>query len=163
MVRQARCAQLPFQYRAFRMNRRSAAVYDRHAMLAAHSYPTTSSTFGTPSSASLDEPRRMESPFENPYSAPSRGVDQVGAPKKEPSGQSGFVSLFSGTIGQQNSAADLEEQNDARLNGLSERIKMLKDVRMKCSHTDLDGYRKRSAGIYDGDEFIGGSLELTLE
>ena len=151
MVRQARCAQLPFQYRAFRMNRRSAAVYDRHAMLAAHSYPTTSSTFGTPSSASLDEPRRMESPFENPYSAPSRGVDQVGAPKKEPSGQSGFVSLFSGTIGQQNSAADLEEQNDARLNGLSERIKMLKDVRMKCSHTDLDGYRKRSAGIYDGD------------
>jgi len=82
----------------------------------------------------------MESPFENPYNAPSRSMDQVGAPKKEPGGQSGSVSLFSGTIGQQNSAADLEEQNDARLNGLSERIKMLKDVRKRCSQTDFDGH-----------------------
>lgn len=111
-------------------------------MLAAHSYPTTSSTFGTSSSASVGEPRRMESPFENPYSAPSRNMDHVGAPKKEPSGQSGFVSLFSGTIGQQNTAADLEEQNDARLNGLSERIKMLKDVRVVVLPADFDRHRE---------------------
>lgn len=42
------------------------------------------------------------------------------------------MNLFSGTIGQQNTAADLEEQNDARLNSLSERIKMLKDVCNAC-------------------------------
>ncbi|WFD26986.1 hypothetical protein MNAN1_001978 [Malassezia nana] len=84
-------------------------------------------------------PRRMESPFENPYSAPARNVMQeVGAPKKEPGAPTGFMSLFSGTPGQQSTAADLEEQNDARLNGLSERIKILKDVRICCSLVDLD-------------------------
>lgn len=123
------------------MNRRSTAHYDRHAMLTAHSYPTTSSAFSYNSATSQGVPQRMESPFENPYNASSRNeIQEVGAPKKEPGAPTGFMSLFSGTPGQQSTAADLEEQNDARLNGLSERIKILKDVRICYSPVDLYRY-----------------------
>lgn len=100
------------------MNRRPAA--DRHALLTAQTYSTTSSA--ATGGRSWDV-----SPLESPY-APRAG-DRIGAPNKEPQGD-GYVSLF-GSLGaqQQRTASDLEEQNDSRLEGLSERIKMLKDVR----------------------------------
>lgn len=104
------------------MNRRTAGAPDRHALLTGHSYPAASSArVGGPAVSEYNTSMRTASPFENPYGEPR------GAPKKDaPNG--GFVSLFQGTAAQQRSAADLEEQNDSRLNALSERIKMLKDV-----------------------------------
>ncbi|WFD33738.1 protein transport protein bet1 [Malassezia cuniculi] len=88
---------------------------NRHALLTGQSYPSALSS-GVPSPQYT--PYRTDSPFENPY-ARSYG-DTIGAPKKEP---------FYGNDAQQRTAADLEEQNDMRLEGLSERIRMLKDVR----------------------------------
>lgn len=75
-------------------------------------------------------PRRTDSPMENPYGGAPRGyMSEKGAPKKEPQDRSSsFVNLFNGNVAQQYSASDLEEQNDARLSGLSERIKLLKDI-----------------------------------
>ena len=112
------------------MNRRHAAVPDRHALLTgqAYAYPTSTNTM--PQVAATKTPWRSDSPFENPYGSSEILSGEKGASKKDhpPSTRSNLVSLFSGTAGQQNSAADLEEQNDARLSGLSERIKLLKDV-----------------------------------
>lgn len=116
-----------------RMNRRPAAgVADRHALLTAHAYPGASTARGpTPSGGAWGN---SSSPFETPYAqraaGGAAGQDEVGAPKKEPGHNAGFVSLFGGSTAQQQSAADLEEQNDARLEGLSERIKLLKDISM---------------------------------
>ena len=115
------------------MNRRPAAgVADRHALLTAHAYPGASTARGpTPSGGAWGN---SSSPFETPYAqraaGGAAGQDEVGAPKKEPGHNAGFVSLFGGSTAQQQSAADLEEQNDARLEGLSERIKLLKDISM---------------------------------
>ena len=114
------------------MNRRHAAVPDRHALLTgqAYAYPTSTSTNTMPQVGATKTPWRSDSPFENPYGSSEILSGEKGASKKDhpPSTRSNLVSLFSGTAGQQNSAADLEEQNDARLSGLSERIKLLKDV-----------------------------------
>ncbi|WFD46724.1 protein transport protein bet1 [Malassezia furfur] len=107
------------------MSRRTAAAPDRHALLTGHAYPSSSSVrVASPAVTEYNTPLRTASPYENPYG------DMQGAPKKEASSSSGFVSLFQGTAAQQRSAADLEEQNDTRLNALSERIKMLKDISM---------------------------------
>lgn len=97
------------------MSRRNAAgVADRHALLAGQTYP---SAVSTRASNSPYIPYRSDSPFENPYAR--NAADTFGAPKKE---------TFYGSDAQQRAAADLEEQNDMRLEGLSERIRMLKDV-----------------------------------
>lgn len=131
------------------MSRRTAAAPDRHALLTGHAYPSSSSVrVASPAVTEYNTPLRTASPYENPYG------DMQGAPKKEASSSSGFVSLFQGTAAQQRSAADLEEQNDTRLNALSERIKMLKDV-CPSAHQDLDGDRKRSARVYKRDELVG--------
>lgn len=118
------------------MNRRNAAVADRHALLSSHAYPGSAPTFRSSAIPNYDSHRRTDSPFENPYGhnqAPFHAYGEAGAPKKGPSSNgANYMNLFSGTIGQQNTAADLEEQNDARLNSLSERIKMLKDVCNAC-------------------------------
>ncbi|WFC97619.1 protein transport protein bet1 [Malassezia yamatoensis] len=105
------------------MNRRSAAVPDRHALLKGSQFPATSS--GRNASPNLSEystPLRTASPFENPYGDPRGGLR-----REAPGGES--INMFQGSAAQQRSAADLEEQNDSRLDALSERIKMLKDVR----------------------------------
>lgn len=98
------------------MSRRTAAgVADRHALLSGQSYPAAVSSRAPNAQFT---PYRSDSPFENPYARSAS--DMIGAPKKD----------FFGSDAQQRAAADLEEQNDMRLEGLSERIRMLKDVRI---------------------------------
>lgn len=130
------------------MNRRTAGAPDRHALLTAHSYPasTSSARLVSPAVSEYSTPLRTASPYENPY-GDARATD--GAPKKEAGG--GFVSLFQGTAAQQRSAADLEEQNDSRLDALSERIKMLKDVG-RPAYLDFYGDWQRSARLDSGYE-----------
>lgn len=106
-----------------KMNRRNAPMPERYAVLTDHAYPSSTSAKMGPRNAVFEKPWRSDSPFENPY---EMSAQEPGAPKKD--AQNSFVSLFSGTSAQQSSAADLEEQNDARLSGLSERIKLLKDI-----------------------------------
>lgn len=106
-----------------KMNRRNAPMPERYAVLTQNTYPSSALSTHGPRNAVFEKPWRSDSPFENPYGMPAQ---EAGAPKKDT--QNGFVSLFSGTSAQQSSAADLEEQNDARLSGLSERIKLLKDI-----------------------------------
>lgn len=130
------------------MNRRTAAAPDRHALLTGHAYPAASSArIVSPAASEYSTPLRTASPFENPYGEPR------GAPKKETS-NGGFVSLFQGTAAQQRSAADLEEQNDSRLDALSERIKMLKDVCL-IGNTDFNWDWQRSTRLYPRYEFLG--------
>lgn len=127
------------------MNRRNAGLPHRHAMLMQQTYPSSTSAMPR-TTAAFESPWRTDSPFENPYGPASgyaAGNDEQGAPKKEAPLPNKFVSMFSGTAVQQRSAADLEEQNDARLSGLSERIKLLKDVRKLGGLTaDLDRHWK---------------------
>lgn len=117
----------------YTMNRRNAGMPDRHAMLTQQAYPSSSSAIPR-TAAGFESPWRTDSPFENPYGFGSGHAvgDEQGAPKKEAPPPSRFMSMFSGTAAQERSAADLEEQNDARLSGLSERIKLLKDVCTRC-------------------------------
>ena len=112
-----------FLWRGGKMNRRNAPMPERYAVLTDHAYPSSTSAKMGPRNAVFEKPWRSDSPFENPY---EMSAQEPGAPKKD--AQNSFVSLFSGTSAQQSSAADLEEQNDARLSGLSERIKLLKDI-----------------------------------
>ncbi|PKI84815.1 hypothetical protein MVES_001198 [Malassezia vespertilionis] len=100
------------------MNRRNAAgVADRHALLTPRTYS------GEDPSLSQDGYNATASPYENPYGPP-----EAGAPKKEAPAGRGYISLFNGSAAQQSSAAHLEEQNDSRLDALSERIKLLRDI-----------------------------------
>ncbi|WFD30107.1 protein transport protein bet1 [Malassezia sp. CBS 17886] len=116
------------------MNRRGAGATDRHALLKAHAYPSSSSsaTVLSPAASAYSTPTRTASPYENPYGRAGGdhviGMGHIGAPKKEPAPAAPFSNLFSGNSLQQRTAADLEDQNDARLDGLSERIKVLKDI-----------------------------------
>lgn len=72
-------------------------------------------------------PLRTASPYENPY-----GDVQT--------------SQFAGGGMHQRTAADLEEQNDSRLDALSERIKMLKEVG-RVPDRDFYGHRRASTCI----------------
>lgn len=124
------------------MNRRGAGLADRHALLSTAAYPSSSRS----ASPSLGlGASRSASPFENPYgggqgSSYVRAADPYdeyevakGAPKKEPR-YSGGAALGGGiasriaAYGSQRTAEDLEGQNDEKLEGLSAKVKMLKDV-----------------------------------
>lgn len=114
------------------MNRRAGAT-DRHALLAGGAYPSSSSLSAYRSSSPYDS---------NPYASTSNSngsssyhsSDFVGAPKKEPpvGSQSSYgdgifgraASAYSAT----RTAEDLEEQNDQRLEGLTARVSMLKEI-----------------------------------
>lgn len=115
------------------MNRRAGAT-DRHALLAGGAYPTSSSLSAYRSSSPYDS---------NPYASTStlnasssyRSSDFVGAPKKEPAPPANSSSYGDGIFGRAASAysatrtaEDLEEQNDQRLDGLTARVSMLKEI-----------------------------------
>ncbi|PWN92869.1 hypothetical protein FA10DRAFT_246867 [Acaromyces ingoldii] len=156
------------------MSRRPAAgVADRHALLAGGAYPSSSSPTpsqlnrngtlspgGGAGGAHLQP--RTASPFEQPYSHYSTGTPYApsssyntsdpyseydrGAPKKEGQpggGGGGAFGSFLSSIGAR-TAEDLEEQNDERLEGLSTKVKMLKDITLgignevRDSTKDLD-------------------------
>lgn len=104
---------------------------DRHALLSAGAYPSSSRSPPGPATY------RTSSPFEQPYTNGGSPYtsdpyaeygNQQGAPKKEPGDQPpGFFGRVA-AYASQRTAEDLEEQNDERLEGLSARVKMLKDV-----------------------------------
>ncbi|KAJ9478294.1 Protein transport protein BET1 [Pseudozyma hubeiensis] len=113
------------------MNRRAGAT-DRHALLAGGAYPSSSSLSAYRSSSPYDS---------NPYpstSTSSNGTyhssDSIGAPKKEPppsDGPYGGNSIFgraASAYSATRTAEDLEEQNDQRLDGLTARVSMLKEI-----------------------------------
>lgn len=153
------------------MSRRPAAgVADRHALLAGGAYPSSSSptpsqlnrngtlTPGGAGGAHLQP--RTASPFEQPYSHYSTGTPYPpsssyntsdpyseydrGAPKKEgqPGGGGGAFGSFLSSIGAR-TAEDLEEQNDERLEGLSTKVKMLKDVSLNAAAPECTGRQRR--------------------
>lgn len=109
------------------MNRRYAGVADRHALLSSAALPGGYSKYRVSTLTEQDSPQRTESPFENPYADASPGWPAASGATA--SGRSGLYAA------QQATASELEEQNDSRLNGLSERIKLLKQVRQWGSHT----------------------------
>lgn len=114
------------------MNRRAGAT-DRHALLAGGAYPTSSSLSAYRSSSPYDS---------NPYPSTSNGSsypsssssnpsDFIGAPKKEPSTSSysdGIFGRAASNYTATRTAEDLEEQNDQRLQGLTARVSMLKEI-----------------------------------
>lgn len=121
---------------------------DRHALLSTSVYPS--------SSRSSPAPNRNASPFEQPYGEDAYAEYNVGAPKKEaplyggPSaGSAGTVNggagtrLGNGLFGAR-TAEQLEEQNDDRLEGLSAKVRILKDItvgigtEVRDSTKDLD-------------------------
>ena len=108
------------------MNRRHAAVPDRHALLTGqvYAYPTSTSTNTMPQVGATKTPWRSDSPFENPYGSSEILSGEKGASKKDhpPGTRSNLVSLFSGTAGQQNSAADLEAVSYTHLTLPTKRI-----------------------------------------
>ncbi|SJX61712.1 related to BET1-Type II membrane protein required for vesicular transport between ER and Golgi [Sporisorium reilianum f. sp. reilianum] len=107
------------------MNRRAGAT-DRHALLAGGAYPSSSSLSAYRSSSPYDA---------NPYPSSStngtayHSSDFVGAPKKEPASHGeGIFARAASAYSATRTAEDLEEQNDQRLDGLTARVSMLKEI-----------------------------------
>jgi blocked-early-in-transport protein 1 len=104
------------------MNRRTGGT-DRHALLAGGAYPTSSSLSAYRSSSQYDSPYPSTSSTPPTYSS----SDFVGAPKKEPHGDS-ILGRATSNYTATRTAEDLEEQNDQRLDGLTARVSMLKEI-----------------------------------
>lgn len=151
------------------MNRRAGAT-DRHALLAAGAYPTSSSLSAYRSSSPYDSnPYPSTSSNGSSYpSSSSNPSDFIGAPKKEPpSTSSSFYS--DGTFGRAASnytatrtAEDLEEQNEQRLDGLTARVSMLKEITLNIG-TEVTGSTKDLASLGEAFEntsaFLGGTFK----
>ncbi|CAO1624994.1 unnamed protein product [Parajaminaea phylloscopi] len=125
------------------MARRPAAA-DRHAMLAAYGY-------GTPS-PQQQPASRGPSPFEQPYaSGPAANGSYKASPyhsKKnddEPeqgssgSARSAISSWWPAGNSDSRMAEQLEEGNDERLQGLSDRVKILKDITLGIGNEVREG------------------------
>ncbi|PWZ00638.1 hypothetical protein BCV70DRAFT_231471 [Testicularia cyperi] len=153
------------------MNRRAGGT-DRHALLAGGAYPSSSSLAAY----------RSASPYEQPYSAAgsSNGhgysgystptatdaSDFQGAPKKEP----GYNSTGAGSNGlfgrmasyaSTRTAEDLEDQNDQRLEGLSARVTMLKEITLNIGTEVRDSTKDLSSlgeAFESTSAFLGGTF-----
>lgn len=119
---------------------------DRHALLSSSAYPSSGLY---PRGQQGNDSYRTVSPFEQPYGGDTSDPYAeygVGAPKKEPALYGNDKSTgqkLSQFFGMQ-TADQLEEQNDERLEGLNSRVKLLKDItigigtEVKDSTKDLD-------------------------
>ncbi|EPQ28911.1 uncharacterized protein PFL1_03712 [Pseudozyma flocculosa PF-1] len=165
------------------MNRRAGAV-DRHALLSSGAYPSSSRAAGLGA-------YRTASPFEQPYGAPPQPTsshqhpfqapagstpnyetsdpyaeygNHVGAPKKEPPNTTGANGGLLGRMAayaSQRTAEDLEEQNDQRLEGLSARVKMLKDITTGIGNEVREGTKDMGAlgeAFSNTSAFLGGTM-----
>lgn len=131
---------------------RRPGVPDRHALLSGGSYPRSSASAVPTSHSSAP---RSNSPYEQPYSLygsshappPHDEYAEYGAPKKEyalsggglpgPNGVGAQAGGLAGRLrGYAASAMDLEEQNDAHLEGLSAKVKILKSVSCQMGETE---------------------------
>jgi blocked-early-in-transport protein 1 len=116
------------------MSRRpGAGVLDRHALLSTSAYPS--------SSRSSPAPYRNASPFEQPYGADTSdpyAEYNVGAPKKEPPLNGGTNSSSGRGLFGSRTAEQLEEQNDDRLEGLTAKVRILKDITIGIGNEVVD-------------------------
>lgn len=140
------------------MNRRAGAT-DRHALLAGGAYPTSSSL---PSSYRSSSPYDS-SPYASSSSQPYNPSDYIGAPKKEPSNASDSIfgraaSNYSAT----RTAEDLEEQNDSRLDGLTARVSMLKEITLNIGTEVREGTKELGTlgeAFESTSAFLGGTFK----
>ena len=113
------------------MNRRAGAT-DRHALLAGGAYPTSSSLSAYRSSSPYDSNPYPSTSTSNGSSSTYHSSDFVGAPKKEPPTSNtygdGIFGRAASNYSATRTAEDLEEQNDQRLEGLTARVSMLKEI-----------------------------------
>lgn len=135
------------------MSRRpGAGVIDRHALLSSSAYPSSSR-----SSPAI----RTASPFEQPYegdtSDPYAEYNRsVGAPKKEPplysNGTQQNGRPANGIFGLR-TAEQLEEQNDDRLEGLSAKVRILKDITVGIGNEVRDSTKDLDS-LVSGDQTL---------
>ncbi|SNX83264.1 related to BET1 - Type II membrane protein required for vesicular transport between ER and Golgi [Melanopsichium pennsylvanicum] len=115
------------------MNRRAGAT-DRHALLAGGAYPTSSSLNAYRSSSPYDSNPYPSSTSSSNGTSGYQSSDFIGAPKKEPpinpnpSYGDGIFGRAASAYSATRTAEDLEEQNDQRLEGLTARVSMLKEI-----------------------------------
>ncbi|KAN0063224.1 protein transport protein bet1 [Thecaphora frezii] len=149
------------------MNRRAGAV-DRHALLSSGAYPSSSRSVAPGTGGSVGY--RAAAPFEQPYghyptSDPyAEYGNHVGAPKKETPNTTGANGGLLGRMAayaSQRTAEDLEEQNDQRLEGLSARVKMLKDITTGIGNEVREGTKDMGAlseAFSSTSAFLGGTM-----
>ncbi|EST07593.1 Target SNARE coiled-coil domain protein [Kalmanozyma brasiliensis GHG001] len=143
------------------MNRRAGAT-DRHALLAGGAYPSSSSLSAYRSSSPYDS---------NPYPSTStngsstyNSADFVGAPKKEPTesyGNNIFGRAASSYVATR-TAEDLEEQNDQRLDGLTARVSMLKEITLNIGTEVREGTKDLGVlgeAFENTSAFLGGTFK----
>lgn len=139
------------------MNRRAGAT-DRHALLAGGAYPSSSSLSAY----------RSSSPYENPYASTSsngngtyHSSDFIGAPKKEPPSDTIFGRATSNYTATR-TAEDLEEQNDSRLDGLTARVSMLKEITLNIGTEVREGTKELGTlgeAFENTSAFLGGTFK----
>jgi len=132
------------------MSRRTGAgVLDRHALLSTSAYPS--------SSRNSPAPYRNSSPFEQPYGGDTSdpyAEYNIGAPKKEPyvNGPSGSHLGSNGGLFGARTAEQLEEQNDDKLEGLSAKVRMLKDITVGIGNEVRDSTKDLDSLVSDRNE-----------
>lgn len=143
------------------MNRRAGAT-DRHALLAGGAYPSSSSLSAYRSSSPYDS---------NPYPSTStngsstyNSNDFVGAPKKEPSDSYGnnIFGRAASSYAATRTAEDLEEQNDQRLDGLTARVSMLKEITLNIGTEVREGTKDLGVlgeAFENTSAFLGGTFK----
>lgn len=114
------------------MNRRAGAA-DRHALLASGAYPSSSSLAAYRSSSPYDSNPYASTSQSNSNGSSYHSSDFIGAPKKEPPNSTssygdGIFGRAASAYSATRTAEDLEEQNDQRLEGLTARVSMLKEI-----------------------------------
>ncbi|CAO1634847.1 unnamed protein product [Sympodiomycopsis kandeliae] len=158
------------------------AVSDRHAMLSAYgySYPSTSPSAPQP---------RTSSPFENPYTSTAGGSSSSASTSQLRNGTSSSQqqsldpyseydrkkhddkpsppSSSSWWPSSNNKQSDLqasllEEQNDERLKGLSDKVAVLKSITVGIGNEVIDGTKDLNSlgeAMSNARDFLGGTMK----
>lgn len=136
------------------MSRRTGAgAYDRHTLLSSAAYPSsyrngqagpsTIGGFGGNAGSGFRNVSSFEQPYGDTSDPYAEYENQKGAPKKEGLGASDVSRGFSNLFGLR-TAEQLEEQNDEHLEGLTAKVRILKDItvgignEVRDSTKDLD-------------------------
>lgn len=150
------------------MNRRAGAT-DRHALLAGGAYPSSSSLSAYRSSSPYDSNPYPSSSSSSAFSGNGSGsyqssADFIGAPKKEPPSSygNGILGRAASNYTATRTAEDLEEQNDSRLDGLTARVSMLKEITLNIG-TEVRDSTKDLGTLGEAFEstsaFLGGTFK----
>lgn len=145
----------------------ASGVSDRHAMLSAYGY-------NYPAQSQQQPPlSRTASPFEQPYASSSRLAQEESLASEydrkkhddpSPAASNGGSTWWptSSTRSGDLQAQQLEEQNDQRLSGLSDRVKILKNITMgignevREGNKELEGFGEMMSGA---SAYLGGTFK----